>query len=394
MAGAGVSTRTPGPLPLRLIALCLFTLGLGLGFLGALVFLDAATAPASTAAAAAGALLAVLPGRRFSNRGAPGPFTRAYLAACGVAAAGGLIALPLVDSGIPAFVIPLLLGLAAGGSLRLVLATLQSLHPPRQGAPLLALAGASFGMGGLIANLLVAAAVTVYRTDGLLALAAAVPALMAYAAVQAGGLRREPVPDAQHGIGAAPGAGTRSVLLAASLLCQAAACGVATCWMPLYFARGFGLSLPQGALALAGLWLALAFGWVSGGRVPRGPQGTAPLWLPAAIAPAGALLMLVADRPLAAVLGSGILGFGMGLLLPLTLGLGRWPLTKGPRRWIGRAAHVSLAASLLAGWPAATLAPFGSSYPVLTVLACFLGGIGTLAVLVGDFRLSGDPAVV
>ncbi len=398
MAEVPAAARTPGPAHVRLTALTVFTSGMGLGFLGLCVFRHASpTLLASEAigAAAAGAMVAVLPGPRFSKRDAPGSGTCSYLVACGIVSGLAIAALALVRfEGLelaPLF----LIGLAAGGSFRLAVALVLAMHPPRRVAALVGLCGTSFGLGGLAANLIGAIAVSASSVRSLSLCATTVSAVLAYAAVRARRLRFEPLDRSAHWRNPPHGAGPRRVLLAASLLFQASAWGIAALWLLVYLARGLGLSLSNGAFVLACFWLALAVGWAAGGRMPRIRENLAPLAIPSALAVAGVLFLNSVGRLPAAVLGAMLLGLGMGVLFQFTLCLAAWPSTLGQCRWIAMSLQASLAAALLVGWPVGMLvAVAGISQLLYAVLGCFAGALAAVLILVGDYRLTGDPAVI
>ena len=182
--------------------------------------------------------------------------------------------------------------------------------------------------------------------------------------------------------------------MAASLACQAAAWGVATCCLPVYLSRGTGSSGVAGAAALAAFWLAASTGWAASKRLPRIGQGSLALALPLALAlSAGAVLL--ARGELAGVLGAALLGGGLGMLTPLTLDLGQWPAVLVRGRWLWEAVAWAVPTAMLAAWLTGTL-PFGIGplVPLAAVVGCFLLALATLGLLLADYRLSGGPALV
>ena len=397
MAEAPGAARTPGPAHVQLGALAVFAVGLGLGFLGALVYRHVSPALLSgeAVAAAAGATVALFPARRLSPRDMPGSGMRTYLAAWGIVSGLGLIALPVLRFGGIEHVAVFLLGLATGGCLRLAVWLALAMQPPRHARALLGVCGVSFGLGGLLANLVAAVAVSSLSARSLLLCTASVPALLAFTAHRAGRLRFE-LPDG----GAPPwhdaprGAGARSAVLAASLLLQASACGIAAVWLMAYLSRELGLSLSSGAAVLTGFWLALAVGWATAARLPRIRENLAPLAVPAVLAAAGVLILYSIDWPPAAMLGATLLGLGTGVLFPLALRLANWPSRLWRSRWVALSLQASLAVALLAGWPVGVLvAVSGTDKLLFAVLGCFAGALAALVILVGDYRVTGDQAL-
>lgn len=396
MAEAPGAARTPGPAHVQLGALAVIAVGLGLGFLGVLVYRHVSPAPLAgeAVAAAMGSIVALLPGGRFSRGDVPGSGMRAYLAAWGIVAAFGLSALALVRFDGVEHVALFLLGLATGGSMRLAVWLALAMQPPRRSRALLGLCGASFGLGGFAANLVAATAVSASSSRSLLLCAVSVPALLAFTAHRAGRLRFE-LPAGRAPWHDAPrGTGTRSAVLATSLLLQTSACGLTAVWLMAYLSRGLGLSLSSGAAVLAGFWLALAVGWTTAGRFPRIRENMAPLGVSAGLGSAGILILFSIAWPPVAMLGVTLLGLGMGVLFPLALRLANWPSRLWRCRWIALSLQASPAAALLVGWPVGMLVALsGTDTLLLAVIGCFAGALAALVLLVGDYRVTGDPAV-
>ncbi len=398
MSEAGLLRRSPGAPHVRLTALSLFVLGLGLGFLGILVLRQSGTDAAvmyAMPAAAAGALLAVVPGRRLLARNAPGRGTRAYLTVCGAGAVAGMIALLFAE---PRPLDPVrfaLLGLACGGALRLCLALVLAMLPPRRAESLMGLFGVSVGLGGCTANLIGMIAASPSRTDPVLLSAAIVPLLLAVASFRAGRVAFEGVEGRWDRERAPQGTAPRGFLMAASLLLQAAACAIAASWLAAYLSRRVGLSLVDGAAVMALFWLALSAGWAHAGRLPTVRENLLPLAVAPLLAVPGAAILLSAGGLAVVAAGTAMLGVAMGMLFPLTLCLGHWPATLGRSRWVTRSLHLALVAALLASWAVGALAhAAGTATPVWIILGCFLGASGAVFVLVVDYRISGDVAVI
>ncbi len=336
--------------------LSLFAQGMGLGFLGILVSREALSAQDAGfgyAAATGGALLGTLPGPRFVRRYAAGHATWAVLASCGTVSAVGLIALASVRSQAWEAAPLVLLGLAAGASLRLSVSVVLRILPARPASSLLALAGVSFGLGGLAACL---AATNEFRILGLASFplwAAAAPATMAFAALRAIYLNPGPPEGLRRAEQLQPRTTPRSILLA------------------------------------------LSAGWAVSRRLPRVRDSLMVLGLPTAMVAVGVILLLWPPAPLSVVLGAALLGVGMGALAPLTLSLASWPSALHRCRWITRSLHLTLPAALLASWAVGEL-----SYAIATdaviwgMLACFAGALIAIVALVGDYRVSGDAVVI
>lgn len=399
MSVLGVPRRTPGTLHVQLATLSLLAQGLGIGFLGILVSrqqLFGQAAGFAVLAAAAGACVAVLPGKRFSVRAAPGLGTRGFLVGCGVVAGGGLIALQVMPSvGWAEQASFLLLGLATGGCSRLALALLLPMLPAHGAASLLGLAGVSFGTGGLLANA-VSVAATSAAIAGTLALwAAAVPLLLAFTALRSSDLRLPKVESTAGALDKPRNTSPRSILLAASLALQATTCVIAACWLTVYLSREVGLSGADGLAIAALFWIALCTGLALARRMPRIRENIGALAVPSTLAVPGGFLLLTDSHP-GIALGATLLGLALGVLFPLTLGLGHWPSVLGRCRWILRSLHLALPCGLSAAWMAGSLAIVAGSWDwlVWAIVSCFLLASSSVAVLMADYRVSGDPALV
>lgn len=401
MSAMGAHRLTPGPSHVRLAMLALLTLGSALAFLGTFISLDALPAHAAgygSALASAGALLAGLPGSRLARGYVPGPRTCGYLAGCAVLSAGGLVTLTLRPEALdrfPELAPALLIGMAAGGSARLAMGLVLPMLPTRRAASLLGLAGASLGGGGLVASLAAWVLLSVADADFVLAIAAVTPMSLAYAALRtrALGLEHPAEPD-QHG-GRSDTSTPRSFVLAASLVLQTAAFGILACWLAAYLARTSGLSGAFGAGSLAVMWLGLAIGWALAVRLPLVLDDLLVLCIPAALYCAGLFALLWLPWSAAAPCGAGLAGLGIGILFPMTLRLAHWPAAIGKCRWIARSIQWSLPVALLIGWAVGVLFfAVASAALVWGVLACFLGASAAIAVVVGDYRVSGDPVVI
>ena len=399
MSVLGVPRRTPGARHVQLAMLSLLTQGLGVGFLGILVSrhqLFGQAAGYAVLAAAGGAFLAVLPGRPFAVRFAPGRGTRTLLVSCGIVAGCGLIALQLVPSlaGREDGVL-LLLGLATGGCSRLALALLLPMLPARGTGSLLGLAGVSFAFGGLLANAASIAATSAASAGSLPQWSATVPLLLAFTAVKAGNLRLPEAESSGRPQDQLRHTSPRSVLMAASIALQASTCVVAACWLTVYFSREVGVSGAGGSTTAALFWIALCLGWALARRMPRIRRNPGTLVMPPTLAVSGGLLLLTDAQPWIAV-GTALLGLALGILFPLTLGLGHWPSVLGRCRWIPRSLHLALPVGLLVSWMAGSLAIVSGSWDwlVWSILACLLLASSSVAVLMADYRVSGDPALI
>lgn len=397
MAEAPVAARIPAPAQVRAVALSTFALGLGVGFLGNLIYRHATpTLLASEAVAAAlGAGVALVPGRWFSRSGSADVGMRSYLAACGIGSGIGLVVLSQIGAGSVTASTLFLLGLGASGSLKLAVWLAFATDPPRPARPVLGLYGVSFGLGGLVANLVAATAMSIFSLQSLVLLAATAPALTALVARGAGRLRfRLPggLPPWQSPQG---GALPQSVLLAASLLLQASGCGIVAVWLTAYLSLGLGFSLGGGAFVLSGFWLALAVGWAASGRLPAIRESLVPLAFPVALAVAGVILLRWTGWTPASAAGAMLLGLGMGLLFPTTLREASWPSRRWRCRWVALSLQSSLAAALLVGWPVGMLvASAGIDTLPLAVLGCVAGALVALLALVGEYRLARDRAPI
>lgn len=399
MPAAALPKRVLDVTHIRLAALALFALGAGLGFLGILVLRQALvsiTLVGPEAAAAAGALCALLPGRRLSARAAPDKGTRAFLVLCGIGSAGGMVYLAALQHAWAKPASLALLGLACGGCLRLSVALVLAMLPPWRPAAIMAMCGACLGLGGVAANLIGAwIANPASRLDPVLLAASAVPLLLALTSIRAGRVRFEAATERWGAGHADEGTHARGILIAASLLLQATACGLAVAWLTSYLSRRAGFSLVEGAVVMAVFWLGLAFGWATAKRLPNLRDNLYPLVGPLALAVAGAASLLYAVLAALAVAGALLLGLATGLLLSLTLRLGDWPATLGRSLWVMRSLHVSLVVSLAGSWAVGALVSIvGFGTPVWAILGCMLAAVGALFLLVVDCRVSGDAVMV
>ncbi len=399
MPDAALPRRIPGVPHIRLTALALLLLGAGLGFLGIVVLREgwvSTTVVAPMAIAAAGALCALLPGRRLAARAAPGKWTRAYLAICGIGAAGGLVYLSILETAWSIPAVSALVGVTCGACLRLSLALVLAMLPPWRPAAIMGMCGASLGLGGALASLVGAwAANPAARVDPVLLSAAAVPLLLAVASIRAGRVRFEVAAERWDAGRAETGSRPRSILISASLLLQATACGLSASWLTSYLSRRAGFSLVVGAAVMALFWLGLAFGWAFARRLPKLLDNIYSLVGPLVLAVAGVASLLYASIAALAAAGVPILGLATGLLFSLTLGLGHWSATLGRSPSVMRSLHISLVVALVGSWAVGALSDAaGAGAPVWMILGCILGAAGALALLVADYRISGDGAVV
>ena len=396
MPAAALPKRIPDVTHIRLAALALFALGAGLGFLGILVLRQALvsiTLVGPEAAAAAGALCALLPGPRLSARAAPDKRTRAFLVLCGIGSAGGMLYLAALQHAWAKPASLALLGLACGGCLRLSVALVLAMLPPWRPAAMMGMCGACLGLGGVAANLIGAwIANPASRLDPVLLAASAVPLLLALASIRTGRVRFEAAVEGWGAVHADAGTHARGILVSASLLLQATACGLAVAWLTSYLSRRAGFSLVEGAVVMAVFWLGLAVGCATAERLPNLRDSLYPLVGPLALAVAGAASLLYA---VLAAAGALLLGLATGLLLSLTLRLGDWPATLGRSLWVMRSVHVSLVVSLAGSWAVGVLVSFvGFGTPVWAILGCMLAAVGALFLLVVDCRVSGDAVMI
>ena len=399
MSDAALPRRIPGPTHIRLTTVALLLLGASLGFLGILVLRQAwavATIVDPMAAAAAGALCVLLPGRKLAARAALGKWTRAYLAVCGICAAGGMVYLSIRQPVWAQTASLGLLGAAGGGCLRLSVALLFALLPPWRPAAIMGMCGASLGLGGALASLVGAwVADPAARVDPVLLSAAALPLLLAVTSMRAGRARFEVAAERWGAGPAESGARPRSILISASLLLQATACGLSASWLTSHLSLRAGFSLVVGAAVMALFWLGLAFGWALAERLPRLLDNVYSMAAPLALAVAGVASLLSASIAALAGAGAPLLGLATGLLFSLTLRLGHWPATLGRSPWVMRSLHVSLVVALVGSWAVGALGnAAGGGTPVWMILGCILGAAGALVLLVADYRISGDAVVV
>ena len=399
MPAAALPRRIPDVTHIRLTVVALLLLGAGLGFLGILVLRESGVSTpvlAPMAIAAAGALCALLPGRRLAARGAPGKWTRAYLTTCGIGAAGGMVYLSTTQTAWPIPAVFPLIGVTCGACLRLSLALVVAMLPPWRPAAIMGLCGASVGLGGMAANLIGAwVANPGAYVDTVLLSAAAIPALLAVASIQAGRVRFEGAAEHWDAGKASLGIRPRSILISVSLLLQVTACALTASWLTSYLSQRAGFSLVEGAAVMALFWLGLSFGWAVAERLPRLRESLYPLVGPLVLAVGGAASILYPPVAGFAVAGAAILGLATSQLFSITLRLGDWPETLGRSPWVMRSLHLSLVVALAGSWLVGELgSSVGVATPIWIVLGCILAAVGTLFLLVVDFRISGDVVVI
>ena len=384
---------------IRLTALALLLLGAGLGFLGILVLregLASTTVAAPMAIAAVGALCALVPGRSLAVWAAHGKATQAYLTLCGIGAAGGMVYLSTLQAARPVTAVFFSAGVTCGACWRLSLALVLAMLPPWRPAAMMGICGASLGLGGALASLVSAwIANPAARADPVLLSAAAVPLLLAVASIRAGSVRFEAAPE-RWGLGPAEaGSRPRGILISASLLLQATACGLSASWLTSYLSQRAGFSLVAGAAVMALFWLGLAFGWAIAERLPTLLDSVRSLAAALALTVAGVVSLLYASIAPLAVAGVPVLGLATGLLSSQTLRLGHWSATLRRSRCVLRSLHSSLVVALVGSWGVGALGnAAGAGTPVWMILGCILGAAAALVLLVADYRISGDGGVV
>lgn len=399
MTAAALARRIPDVTHIRLTVLALLLLGAGLGFLGILILRESwVSTPVldPMAVAAAGALCALLPGRGLAARGAPGRWTRAYLTICGIVAAGGMVYLSTIQTAWPIPAVFPLIGVTCGACLRLSLALVVAMLPPWRPAAIMGLCGASVGLGGMAANLICAwVANPGAYVDTVLLSAAAIPALLAVASIQAGRVRFEGAAENSDAGKASLGVRPRSILISASLLLQVTACALTASWLTSYLSQRVGFSLVEGAAVMALFWLGLSFGWAVAERLPGLRESLYPLVGPLVLAVGGAASILYPPVAGFTVAGAAILGLATGQLFSITLRLGDWPETLGRSPWVMHSLHLSLAVALAGSWLVGELgSSVGVATPIWIVLGCVLAAVWALFLLVVDFRISGDVVVI
>lgn len=383
---------------MRITMLCLFTQGLGLGFLGVLALRETLLAQASGAVfltAAVGALVAVLPGPGLTLRGGLGPFGRLFLLVCGVAACLGLLAAAGLHSfqrsPTPAFC----LSVAVGGSLRLALGLLLRMLPLRGARAVFGLAGVSFGLGGCMGHLLALTALSLSSASLLLGCAAVVPALLAVCAHRTGRLHSGLAGAAASALPPTTVPGARNRLFAASLVLQAIAGSLASVWLMGYLARSRDSAGSHGTTILAMFWLALAGGWMLSGRIPGPLDRWQVLALPTLPTVAGGVVLALAPMSAALAAGAALLGGGLGLACALTLCMGQRPTVLASCRWAVSSLRFSPPVALAACWLVGGLVGIlGIDAVVWAVLACSLGALAALILLILDYRVTGAQAVL
>lgn len=397
MSEAAVARRTPGPAQVRLTALSTYTLGLGSGFLGILTLREALSAPTAVPAvtAAIGILLGVFPGGQLFRREGFNPSRRLLPIVCGLATASGLLVLALLGSTPWQDVSLFLLGLAIGIGLRLTIGLLVDMLPLQRSGAVLGLVGASFALGGCTAHLTTMVAIPLQTVDLLLVCCACVPALVVVTAHRAGDLQL-----VRSGVGAdrlphSPGTRPRGALLSVSLLLQAAASGISACWLMVHLSRGLDLTGTGGMWTLALFWAVLAIGWSLANRMRPVCDSWRTLSVPVLLAVSGAVLLAWAPWTLAAVSGTVFLGLSLGILYWLALRLAPSPAALTRSRWIDYSLQLSLPVALVAGLPVRQLADaLGSEMIVWAILTCIGAAVASLFVLVVDYHISGDLAVI
>ncbi len=182
--------------------------------------------------------------------------------------------------------------------------------------------------------------------------------------------------------------------MAASFVVQAATCLMAACWLAVHLLRGVGLSGLSAATLLMVFWAALCTGWALARRVARHWDSLSSISVPLALGVPGSLFLMIGWHP-GVGLGAALLGLGIGTLFALTLRLGHWPSALGRCRWILRSLHLALPAGLVLGWGTGSLAfAAGSGALVWAILGGFLVAVATVVLLVVDYRVSGDPALI
>ncbi len=386
----------PGRVPL--IALSALTAGLAWGMLGSLHLHFSSsmrTTSEGLGAAAAGTLIGLLPGFVRFRTHPSSSVSSVYLGVCGAVSGVSLgVAAVLSPRGLG--LVPLLaVGLGVGASWGLAVDLALPVLLCRNGPAVLGLCGAGLGLGGVMASLSAATAVTAVSAQLLLPLAVAVAFLSGWVGIRGREVWRGMSGHSAESTRPNPGAVPRRVLMATSLLLQASAFGIAAVWLLVYASRMYGLSLGQGLTVLAGLWLALAVGLTAGRHLPPIRDSVVSLVVPAALVTAGGGSLHFAGGLIGVALGTLLIGAGTGVLVLATLRLADPSGALGVSAGVVRSVRAYPVVGLVLGWPVGILSVHaGAPVLLIAIVGCLVVAMVALTVLIGDYRLSGDPAVI
>ena len=228
-----------------------------------------------------------------------------------------------------AWLLPLLLsmGLAVGalttGIAWLLYGTLTVHRTPE----ILNLAGVSFGAGAVMVCVLVWAIVDVFTVQVILCLVAVIPAMLAVQAWRSPIFQHFKLPEPPAQLSWRETLNPTAALLAASLFFQAANHWTVGGWLPFYLSRKFGVPTSTSIGMLSAFWLALTWGRVLATRVSSLERHTRWLLTPTAACLLGCIFLLQTVETSGLLVGSLMLGAGIGALHPLTIGavLNRYP---------------------------------------------------------------------
>lgn len=398
-ADAGLR-HTPEPVYVRFAMLGLFSLGIGLALLGAglqlwsrQLSLDAHTAGNLFLALAGGLLAAFFPSRKAAE--SMGSGIRVLLIVSGILAAVDLAAMSLLYDTARLFGPMFVLGAVLGGFVGAVAGLLAQILTSRRVHEIFNLAGTSFCLGGLTGCLTIRVLAGFVSVDWILRFMAVLPLLAVVAILRVGQFRFQPSKALRAPTGGFRALSPSFFLLHGSLLLQAAAYGIAACWLTVYLSRALGLASRGSLTILLVFWAALTVGRAASVRMPALGDSLLSLVGPTAVSCLGCVFLLQTAQSSGAAVGVALWGFGMGSLHPLTLRMLRRRYTVS-RQQVRLSALLfsSLASALVACWPVGRFSGvFGIELVIWAPLVCSLAAATALLVLVIENRVSGESAL-
>ncbi len=268
------------------------------------------------------------------------------------------------------------LGVAGAGLVAVVSALLAHVVTPSHSVTVLHLAGLTLGGAGVIVSLLFSAAV-----EGPHAALLLLSSLVLLASVGAWRSRAlegaPPLVLTEFPLGWKDAANPVVLLLVLSIVVQSASQWAVAGWLPAYLSRRFGLSAGTDLSVLAGFWLSLSIARLLAGRRVKLDSPLRSLGWPTLASLAGCSLLLQFEGLSGAVVGSLLLGAGLGSLHPVTLALmGRTYMSNRPGF-----VYAVLSLWVVAGLPVSVLIGYLAKRVGIEVVVWIVAGNALLAFL-------------
>ena len=377
------SRRSPDPVLVRWLLGGVFLIGVVVAAPGSVLPVWSSPLPVDTtagslifAALTLGLLAGILYAPRLRKRGDSA--IRRLLAvslACMSVAFASLSATPLV---LRLFAGWFGLGVAGGGLLAVVSTLLPHIVTPSYSVRVLDLAGLTLGGAGVVVCLLSSAGMQGPSATLLLLTMSSLALLSSVWAWRSTALEGvPPLMLTDFPLGWKDVANPVVLLLVLSIVVQSASQWAVAGWLPAYLSRRFGLSAGTDLSVLAGFWLSLSIARLLAGRRVKLDSPLRSLGWPTLASLAGCSLLLQFEGLSGAVVGSLLLGAGLGSLHPVTLALmGRTYMSNRPGF-----VYAVLSLWVVAGLPVSVLIGYLAKRVGIEVVVWIVAGNALLAFL-------------